>query len=88
MLQELLDKTMEWKYTLAWAVILLGVLTFEVFTIFNKEKGDTLSEQVWSLKEYLKSKGPLGQAGLVGFVMSVLGFFGWMAFHFFGNAGV
>lgn len=35
--------------TLIWALLLIVILTFEGITLYNKKKGDTLSEQVWGL---------------------------------------
>lgn len=69
-------------YSWAWLGIFVAVVGFEVFTIVRKGEGDTLSEQVYLLRGWLKSKGRAGQFGWVAFVWTLLGFFGWLAFHF------
>lgn len=69
-------------YSWAWLGIFVAVVAFEVFTVIRKGEGDTLSENVWKLREWLKGKGRAGQLGWVAFVWALLGFFGWLAFHF------
>lgn len=66
----------------AWIGVLGLVVGFEIFTIVRRGDGDTLSEQVWTLRAWLKSKGYAGQVGWAAFVWALVGFFGWLVLHF------
>lgn len=62
-------------YTEVWIILLTGAFIFEGFTIFNKTKGDTLSEntRVWF---HITTK--LGRAI---FLVAWAGFSVWFAVH-------
>lgn len=64
-------------YTIGWIVLGLGVLGLELSAIFNKRKGDTLSEHVW--KYALGNDGTrLAKLRRLG----VLSFMVWLTVHF------
>lgn len=74
---------------LVWVALLgLGVLGYELYTIFNAEPGDTLSETVWWLLDWFETLGGFGKFLTAFFTMATLGLFGWLGFHFFGRRKV
>ena len=64
-------------YTVAWIFWLLLFVAIEGPAIFNKRKGDTLSEHVWSWFS-IKQKG----AGWRLRRVVLLAFMGWLVLHF------
>jgi len=68
--------------SVVWIVLFCLCVGFEVFTVVNKAEGDTLSENVWRLRAWLKRSGRAGQVGWVAFVWGLIGFFGWLVIHF------
>jgi len=67
--------------TLVWIGLILLLVIVEIYTIANKKRGDTLSEQVWRMREWLKGKGFAGQTAWALFVWALIGFFGWLVLH-------
>lgn len=64
-----------WPYIwLAWAVI---GLTLELWALNDKAKGDTLSEQVWSLVALARKHKVVGLLHI-----GLIGFFVWLGLHF------
>ena len=66
----------------AWVSLLVAAVALEVYTIARRGEGDTLSEQVWRLRAWLKGGGFAGQVGWAVFVWALIGFFGWLVLHF------
>lgn len=66
----------------AWIGLIALLVGFEVFTIIRRGEGDTLSENVWKLREWLKGKGYGGKMGWALLVWALIGFFGWVTLHF------
>lgn len=61
-------------FWLAWAVVGIGV---ETWAIKRKASGDTLSEQMWSIRKLAKQHKLNALFSVV-----MLGFFVWLALHF------
>lgn len=66
----------------AWIALLVVPVAVEVWAIVRRGEGDTLSEQVWALRAWLKTKGYAGQVAWAAFVWALVGFFGWLVLHF------
>ena len=43
------SQNLNWKYSLGWLIWILGFGVLEYRAIKDKDKGDTLSEHVWSV---------------------------------------
>lgn len=64
-------------YAIAWAGWGIAFLIIEGFALFNKQKGDTLSEHVWQIFS-IKHKGKMAwtrRGGLIAFMI-------WLFIHF------
>lgn len=75
-----------WFWPVVWAFWIVLGIALEVVALIRKAEGDTLSEQVWGMIDALKKGGRLGQLGLVGFTVGLIGFLGWLVLHFFTRA--
>lgn len=64
---------MSLPFSIGWIVIVAAGLVLEAVALLRKGRGDTASEHVWWL---------LRKAPVVWFLG--LGFFAWLAVHFFG----
>lgn len=65
-------------FSWAWVGWILAFLVIEGLALFNKDKGDTLSENVWrwfGVKGKPSGKNSLRTMGLMGFMI-------WLAIHF------
>lgn len=73
------------NYTILWVVWILGFLGIEAAALFNKKRGDTLSEHVWALigntkRGYPKTKTHKVARGALAALLA------WLGFHFFGGS--
>lgn len=65
-------------FSKGWLLWIIAFLVWEGLALFNKKKGDTLSEHVWdwfSVKEQSSRKRTIRMVGLVGFMA-------WLSIHF------
>lgn len=58
-------------FIIGWAILFSAVLIWEYFSIVRKERGDTLSEQVWKLMKYWPA------------AMLIMGLWFWLTWHWF-----
>jgi len=68
------------EFSWAWVGWLLAFLVIEGLALFNKKKGDTLSENVWRWFG-VKSGKSLRTMGLLGFMT-------WLTIHFVSGGAV
>lgn len=69
-------------WVFAWIAWLVLGLLLEGVALVLPDEGDTLTEQVWGLTDWLRAQGAWGQAGAVSFTIGLVGFLGWMILHF------
>jgi len=73
---ETVGNTLNWKYTIAWAVWIVSFLIIELIAVFNSDKGDTLSEHIWEWFD-IKDPGPFYKTKRLLLFTGV----GWLAIH-------
>ena len=67
---------MHW-YSWAWLGLLVLLIAFEFYALHSKRRGDTLSENVWSVQRWAKKHSLLPL-----FYIIMIGTLGWLILHF------
>lgn len=75
-----MNKPQLWS-TIAWVCWVVQGLVLEFLTIAFFGDGDTLSENVWYLLEWMGTQ-PWSSAGYAFVSMALIGFCGWLPLHF------